>query len=271
MQPILLFYVNLLLCGIVILELLITLRKKSVLKLYFLVMAASLFTLNFYAVTGISDRVQFMVAKFARMVYVCTILLTLIHLVHRKIPKWIVGFIICSAVLATSARFAFYDQIVIKAAAGSPNHVFTVGAEFISPKTGIRYLILGLSVLTLGIVYNYYRQLLMKLNRESAHYKHMSRWVISLVIPLFLLVIFGILGNLRVFSESLSSYLFAVFSYVTICSFVLRPRFLDSGAWRENGVLGTGKSRKRESTVFNRYSPSGSTTSVSATRPTWPS
>jgi hypothetical protein len=247
MQPVLLYYVNLLLCGVVFLELLITFRKNPILKLYFLLIIASLFAMNYFAITGVATRIQFMVVKFARLVYVCSTLLTLIHLVQQKIPRWFYALILFSAATITGIRLAYYDQIDIKALSNIPTHVFSVGAEFYSPKPGLRYMVLGLAIVAIIIAYFYYRRLLMKLDMESAHYKHLSRWIISLVVPFFLLTIFGILGNLQIFDETFSFYLFAFFSCTTICSFILRPRFLDAGLFRESSG---GGSNKPESAVI---------------------
>lgn len=243
MQPVLLYYANLVLCGVVFLELLITFRKNPTLKVYFMLIVASLFVMNFYAIYGITNRGQFIFAKTMRFVYSISTILTLMYLVNLKIPRWFVGLIIFSAVCFTSIRIAYYDEIDIKAFPNIPNHVFSIGSEFYSPKTGWRYLFLSLAFVALIIAYYYYRRLLMKLNVESAHYKHLSRWIISFVIPFFLLAIFGILGNLKIIDEALSSYLFAIFSCTTICSFVLRPRFLDNGLLREGMEANSLKSR----------------------------
>lgn len=246
MQPTLLYYVNLSLCGLVFLELLITLRKNTVLKLYFLLIIASLITMNYFAITGISTKVEFMFARFMRLVYVCSTLLALIHLVNRKVPKWFFGLVVVGAVTITSLRIAYYNEINIQALPNVPNHVFSVGADFYSPKPIARAIGLALGVAAIVIAYYYYRRLLMKLDIDSAYYKPLSMWIISLVVPFFLLTIFGILGYLKMFSETVSSYLFAFFSCATICSFVLRPRFLDNGLLRESNA---GNSQKQSSAV----------------------
>jgi hypothetical protein len=225
MQPFLLYWANLSLCGLVFLELLVSFRKNPLFKLYLILIIASLFAMNYFALTGVSTRTQFVFVKFARMAYVCGTLLALIHLVHPKIPKWFIGLITFAAVTITTLRIAYYDQINMEAVA---NPVFSVGIEFYSPKPAPRYIALALSFVAIIIAYSYYRRFLMQLNWELVQHKHLSRWVIALVIPFFLLTIFGILGNLRVFNETISSYLFAIFSCTTICSLVLRPRFLDA-------------------------------------------
>lgn len=234
MEPVLLYYINLVLCGIVGLELLITFRKNPVLKIYFLMIVASLFVMNYFAITGIETREAFIFARFMRLVYVAGTLLAIIHIADQKIPGWISALIIFAAVTFTSLRIFYYDQINIKALPNIPNHVFSVGGEFYSPKPGPRYLALALSMVAIGIAYYYYRRLLLKLDMDLPRHKHLSRWIISLVLPFFLLTIFGILGNLQIFDAPLSSYLFALFGCITICSFVFRPRFLDTGNWDES-------------------------------------
>ena len=238
-MPILLYYANLLICGFVFVELLVSFRKNPLLKFYLLLIIASVFAMNFFAITGVTTRIQFILVKFTRLVYVCSTLLALIHLVHSKIPRWFIGLIAFSAVTITGLRIAYYDQINIDP--NISNHVFSVGIEFYTPKTGPRYLILALSIVAIIIAYYYYQRLLMKLSWESAHHKRLSRWVISLVVPFFLLTIFGILGNLAVFEEDLSSYLFVFFSFATICSFVFRWRFLDAGLFRESNEIDSHK------------------------------
>jgi hypothetical protein len=236
MQPYLLFYANLVLCGLVFVELLVTFRKNPALKVYLLLIIASLFAMNYFAIAGVDTRNQFVFVKLARLVYVGSTLLALIHLVQPKIPRWFIALLSFAVVTVTTLRIAFYDQINIESLPNSSHPVFTVGIEFYSPKPIARYLILGLSLVSVIIAYSYYRRLLLKLNYESAQHMQLSRWIISLVVPFFLLTIFGILGNLRVFPETLSSYLFAFFSCTTICSFVLRPRFLDKQMFRERSM-----------------------------------
>lgn len=225
MQPFLLYWSNLLLCGFVFVELLVTFRKNPLFKFYLILIIVSLFAMNYFALTGVTTRAQFILVKFARLVYVCGTLLTLIHLVHSKVPRWFIGLVTFAAVGITTMRIIYYNQINMEAVA---NPVFSVGIEFYSPKPTLRYIALALSFIAIIIAYSYYRRLLMQLNWEQVQHKHLSRWVIALVIPFFLLTIFGILGNLKVFNETISSYLFAVFSCTTICSLVLRPRFLDA-------------------------------------------
>ena len=236
MQPVLFYYVNLFLCGLVFIELLATIKKNPILKLYLILIIASLFVMNIYAITGIDSRIQFILAKSTRLVYVCSLLLALIYIVQSKIPRWFYWLIGFSAAIITGIRLAYFDEINIKALPNIPNHVFSVGAEFYSPKPGARILVLALGTVAIIIGYYYYRRLLMKLDMDSAHYKQISRWVISLVVPFFLLAIFCILGNLRIFDEAISSYLFAFFSCTIIFSFVLRPRFLDTGLFREGRI-----------------------------------
>lgn len=241
MQPVLFYYINLLLCGIVFLDLVATFKRNPVLKLYFILVIASLFVMNYFAITGIDTRIQFIFAKFMRFVYVCSTLMALIHLVQSKIPRWFYGLVVFAAVAITGMRLIYYDQINIKSLPNSPNHVFSVGAEFYSPIPGPRYLAIALGIVAIIIAYYYYRRLMMKLNIESAHYKYLSRWAMSLVVPFFLLAIFGILGNLRTFDEAISSYLFGVFSCTAICSLIIRPRFLEAALFSEGSEIYTQK------------------------------
>lgn len=134
MQPVLLYYANLFLCGMVFLELLFSFRKNPALKVYFLLIVASLFVMNYFAITGIDTRIQFIFARFMRLVYACCTLLALTHLVQPKIPRWLIGLIAFSTLIITGLRIVYYNDINIQALPNIPNHVFSVGAEFYAPK-----------------------------------------------------------------------------------------------------------------------------------------
>jgi hypothetical protein len=221
------FYLNLLLCVIVFIELLVTYKKKSLLKVYFLLIIASLFAMNYFAVTGVETRVGFMLVKLIRMVYVCSTLLAIIYLVHPKVPRWIIGTIILAVVIAVSFRVYYYDQIDIERLSKLPNQVFLVGTELYAPKPEVRYTVFALTMVVVLIAYYYYRLYLIRMNRDSANYKQQARWIISFVSPFFLLTTFNILGNLGILNPTVSSYLFALFSFMIIFSFLLRPGFGD--------------------------------------------
>jgi hypothetical protein len=236
MDPQLLFLANQALCIIVFLELLITFRKNSLLKVCLLLIIASLFAMNYYAYAGVFSRFHFMVVKTARLVYVCSTMLTIIYLVSPKIPRWVIWLVVCSTLTVMSLRIYHYNQIDIETLSHLPNQVFSVGAELYSPNLFVRYTIFGLAILATLIAFYYYRLFLTTINWESPHYKYLLWWIISLVVPFFLLTIFGIMGSLGLFNQRFSSVLFSLFSFIIIFSILLRPRFLNKKPYLE--ILG---------------------------------
>ena len=236
MEPRLFYYVNLVLCVIVFLEVLFTFRKNPLLKAYFLLIIASLFAMNFFACTGVTTRFQFIVAILMRMVYVCSTILTIIHLVSAKTPRWFIWLVVFSIPTLIGLRIYYYNEIDIEKLSQLPNHAFSVGAEFYTPHPAGRYLVFTLAITAIVITWYYYRLFLMRIDRESPYYRHLTRWIVSMVIPFFLLTIFGILGNLGMFSQTVSSYLFSCFNCIILFSFLLRPRVLNTRSYPEINI-----------------------------------
>jgi|GEM_PF-6192691 hypothetical protein len=228
MQPVLLYYLNLLLCAIVFIELLFRCRKNTTLKVYFLLITASLFVINFYAINGVETRTEFIFVRFVRLVYVAGTVLSLVYLAQRRPPRWLVGLMIFAAVCVTGLRIANYHEINIDAVNNLPNPLFSVGTELFITSIYPRIMMLIFSSATLFIGYYYYRRLMIKLDFNQPHARQLSRWAISLVVPMFLLIIFGILANMKVVNSMLATYLFGVFSCTAVCSLIMRPRFLDT-------------------------------------------
>jgi len=172
-----------------------------------------------------------------RIVYVCSTILTIIHLVNAKIPRWFIWLIVISVPTVIGLRIYYYDQIDIEKLSQLPNQAFAVGAEFYTPKMMGRYIVFALAITAIVITWYYYRLFLMRIDRESPYYKHLTRWIVSLVIPFFLLTIFGILGNLGMFSQTVSSYLFSCFNCIILFSFLLRPGILNTRSYPEINAL----------------------------------
>ena len=221
-----LFYVNLVLCVITFLEVLFTIRKNALIKTCFLLIISSLFVMNFYSFITVTNRFQFILVKCMRITYVCSTMLAVIHLVTPKIPTWIVGITIFSICFLIGLRLYYFDQIVIDSQAPVSTQVFAVGHEFQSPPAA-RFIVFALVILVTGIIYYYYRQFLFKMNRENIHYRHFCRFIIAMVLPFFLLVIFGMLGNFSVLEPGITPYLFSVFSFIIIFSILYRPKLLN--------------------------------------------
>ena len=230
MELLLFFYVNMVLCAIVFLEVLITFRKNSILKLYFLLIIASLFAMNYFAAAGVATRIQFIFAVSMRIVYVCSTMLAIVHLVSAKVPRWLIWLIALAIPIIIGIRVYYYNQIDIEKISHLPNQVFSVGSELYAPRPVARFIIFSLAITAISIAYYHYRLFLIRMNRESPHYRYLSRWIVSFIVPFFLLTIFGMLGNLGMFSQTISSYLFSFFNCIIMFSFLLRPGILNTGS-----------------------------------------
>mgnify|MGYP001222858425 CR=1 FL=1 len=233
MDPQLLFLGNQVLCVIVFLELLINFRKNSLLKLCLLLIITSLFVMNYFAYAGVFSRLHLLVVKAARTVYVCSTILSIIYLVTPRIPRWVKWLIICATITSICFRVINYHKIDIETISQLPNQVFSVGAEFYSPILYVRYTLYALTIVATLIAFYYYRRFLTSFNWESPHYKHLLWWIISLVVPFFMLTIFGLIGNLGLFNQQFSSILFSLFCFIIIFSILFRPRFLNRQSYLE--------------------------------------
>ena len=223
-----LFYVNLILCIITFFEVLFTIRKNTLIKICFLLIVSSLFVMNFYSFIPVTNKLQLVLVKCMRIVYACSTMLAIIQLVTPKIPTWIIGITIFSVSFLVGLRIYYFDQILMDSQAPVSTQVFTVGPEFQPTIPGLRYIVFALVFLITGIIYYYYRQFLFKINSENIYYRHFCRWIIAMVLPFFLLVIFGVLGNLRIIEPGITPYLFSVFSFIIIFSILYRPKLLNT-------------------------------------------
>ena len=155
-------------------------------------------------------------------------MLAIIHLVTPKIPRWIIGMTTISIFFLIGMRIFYFKEIAIKSPATFSGQVFSVGPEFNNPIPIVRYPAFILAALVAAITFYYYRLFFLKINREDVYYRQLSLWIISMVVPFFLLVIFAGLGILDVFQESMSPYLFSIFSCTIIFSILFRPKFLNT-------------------------------------------
>ena len=234
MEPKLFYYLNLALCGVVFLELLYSFRKNPTLKTYFLLIIASLFVMNLFCITGVATRVDILVVKTARTIYACFTVLAIIQVVNQKTPWWTIALAIFTFLFITGLRLAYFQQIDIESLSRSQNQIFSIGPELYTPVPVARYIILAMALTGIVIAWYFYRRMLLRMNWESSYYKPLTRWIILFVAPFFLLSIFGFLGNLKLITDRLSSYFFAFFSCTILCSFFLRPKFLDAGSKQLN-------------------------------------
>lgn len=235
------FYACLVLCVFVFFEVLFSIRKNSLLKICFLLILSSLFVMNYFSIVPVENRLQFVLVKAMRLIYACSTMLAIIHMVTPKIPRWIIGIISISTVFLIGIRVFFFNEIDIEGQSPSANQVFSVGHEFYTPHPVMRYIAFTLVTVAVGITFYYYRRFFMKMNKEAVYYKQLSRWIISIVLPFFLLTIFGVLGIFHVFQQSASHYLFSFFSCTIVFSILFRPRFLNSTSYFDALVPATAR------------------------------
>lgn len=231
MQSQLFFYINMALCAAVFLELLFSFRKNTFLKICFLLIIASLFAMNYFSCAGVTTRLQVLVVKLMRLIYVCSTMLSIIYLVNPRIPRWVTWFIVLAASVVTGIRIIYFNQIDIEHLSNLSNHIFSTGIELYTPKAVARYIVLSLATAAILIAFYYYRRLMVKLDWESPNYKQLLLWIVSFVTPFFLLIIFSILGNLGIFEQYFSAYLFSLFNCLILISILLRPRFLNTRSY----------------------------------------
>jgi AraC-like DNA-binding protein len=222
------FYSLLVLCLIAFFEVLITMRKRSMLKICFIILTVALFIMNYYSYVGITNRIEFILVKSMRVIYVTSLMLAIIHLVSPKIPRSIIIFTSISVCVLIGLRIYFYNQINLEGRGSFSNIIFSVGNELYHPFQLARYIVMFVVLVATSLIFYYYRQFFLKQNTENIYYNQLSRWIISLVVPFFLLAIFAILAVLNLIHETIiTPYLFSFFSCTTILSILFRPKFLN--------------------------------------------
>ena len=231
-KPLLLVY--LVLCVVVFFDVLFRVKKNPLFKVCLILIVASLFVMNYFSYVNVDNRIQFILVKAARLIYACCTMLAIVYLVTPRIPWWIISITAFAIFVTTGLRIFYYDEIAIERQAEMPNQVFSVGAELYHPIPVIRYLIFLTAAVSVGFTFFSYRRFFLQLGKEKIHRKHISGWIISLAVPLFLLLIFGVLGALGFYDEVLSPYLFSFFSCVAILSILFRPSFLNARSYHDD-------------------------------------
>jgi hypothetical protein len=221
------FLLCIVLCVIALFDVLLSMRKNSLLKICVLLIIASLFVMNYFSYLDNVNRLQVALIKCARVVYACGTILIVIQHVTPKIPKWIIGIITLSVVFLIGLRIFYFDRLAVDSNSPFASQIFTVGPELSSPIPLARNLVYGVVVFFTLLTFYFYRKFFMVIKLDDDNYKVTRRWIISLVIPFFLLVVFGILGSLRLYEQSLSAFLFSLFSFIAIFAILFRPRLLN--------------------------------------------
>src|SRR5690349_1303434 len=224
----LLFLIGIVLCTITLFDVLLSMRRNSLLKICMLLIIASLLVMNYFSYLGDLNRMEILIVKCARIIYACGTVLIIIQHVTPKIPKWIIGIVLLSVVFLIGLRIFFYDRILPGVHSPDTSQVFSIGPELRSPIPLIRYAVYGLVVFFTFLTFYFYRKFFMRITLDDANYKLIRRWIVSLVLPFFLLVIFGILGSLQLYSNGFSAVLFPLFSFTAISAILFRPRLLNT-------------------------------------------
>jgi hypothetical protein len=227
----LLFLVYIVLCIIAFFDVFFTMRKNSLLKFCILLIIFSLFFMNYFSYLDTLNRFQILLAKCMRIVYVCGTMLIIIQRVTPKIPKWIFGIVTFSVIFLVGVRVFYYDRISLVTKSQYASQIFAVGPELNSPVPFARYIAYALVAFVTFLTFYFYRRLFMSVGIDDIINKVVSRWILSMVIPFYLLVIFGILGSLQMYEQSASAYLFSIFSFLVIFSILFRPKILNTACY----------------------------------------
>jgi hypothetical protein len=223
----LLFLFCMVLCIIALFDVLFTMKKNSLLKKCLLLTIASLFVMNYFSYAGSLNRFQMLIVRCGKIVYASSIMLIVIQHVTPKIPKWIIGFITFSVIFLIGLRVVYFDRIALDAQSPLASQVFAVGPELNSPVPFARYSVYAVAAIATLLTFHFYRKFFMTKSMDDNNNKFVSRWIISSVTPFFLLIIFGVLGSLGLYGQSVSVYLFSCFSLIAIFAILFRPAVLN--------------------------------------------
>ena len=224
----LLFLICIVLCVITLLDVILSMRKNSLLKICILLIVTSLLVMNYFSYLDNVNRFEVLVIKCVRVAYACGTILIVIQHVTPKIPKWIIGTVTFSVIFLVGLRIIYFDRLVLDQKSPFASQIFSVGPELSSPVPFARYSVYALVVFFTFLTFYFYRKFFMAINLDDDNYKLIGRWIMSLVIPFYLLVIFGILGSLGLYEQSISTFLFSSFSFIAISAILFRPRVLNT-------------------------------------------
>lgn len=211
-----------------LLEVSVNVRKNIILKTYLILILSSIFLMNLITYITISNRLEFILIKLVRLIYVCTSIMTVCYLVISKTPKWILVTMFFVGGFFFGLRLYNFSQLAYESNEAFSNQIFAMGTEIKSPAPYIKYIAAIFAALGAAITYYYYRRFFMKIDAEDSLNRKLCFWMISFVMPLFLLIIFGIFGLMKILPENLSPYLFCIFSPMVIVSILTRPKFLNN-------------------------------------------
>lgn len=222
-----LYYSCLVLCVIIFFEVLFNIRKNSLLKISFLVIITCLFVMNYFSYNEVTGRAQLILVKSCRGIYVSAVLITIIHLISKKIPRWIIGLCIGSVLFVIGVRVYNYNLIDFEKQVNDINLVFSSGQEFSAPLYFVRTMVFLIITTVCGITSYYYYRFLKKPHKGNIYYRQLSTWIAFVIAPYLLLTLFGLLWLVNIVRDTPSTYLFSFFSLSTLLAILFRPKFLN--------------------------------------------
>ena len=222
------FLICIVLCIITLLDVLLSMRKNSLLKICMLLIITSLLLMNYFSYLDNLNRLQVLMIKCVRVAYACGTILIVIQHATPKIPKWIIGVVSFSVIFLIGLRIFYFDRLLVNQKSPFASQIFDVGPELSTPVPFARYSVYALVVFFTFLTFYFYRKFFMRISLDDNNYKVIGRWIMTLVIPFFLLVIFGILGSLGLYEQSVSTLLFSTFSFIAISAILFRPRVLNT-------------------------------------------
>lgn len=184
--------------------------------------------MNYFSYLDNVNRLQVLMIKCTRVAYACGTILIVIQHVTPRIPRWIIGVVSFSAIFLIGLRIFYFDRLLLDAKSPYASQVFDVGPELSSPVPVARYSVYALVVFFTCLTFYFYRKFFMRISVDDDNYKVIGRWIMTMVIPFYLLVIFGILGSLGLYEQSISLFLFSTFSFIAISAILFRPRVLNT-------------------------------------------
>jgi len=223
----LIFSSFLVLCLILFFDILINIKKISVLKICLLLIVSSLFVMNYYAFTNLITPLEFIFVKSMRMLYICSTLLLVVLISSGKISRSVRLTVLLSVVFLIGMRLFNLNEIHIQPQLNG-RLVFSVGYEFNQPLWIVRFILFILLNVALDIVIYHYLIPNKKILKENIYFRQLNHWGYFLSVPFFLLTFFGMLSILNILKDfPYSSYLFSFFSIITLVAIAFRPKFLN--------------------------------------------
>jgi AraC-like DNA-binding protein len=125
-------------------------------------------------------------------------------------------------------RFYFYNLIDLEQQSGNANLIFSSAREFYAPQNFSRSIVLCLLLIVSGITIYYYQRFLKKPHKDNIYYRQLSVWIVFIVAPYLMLILFGLLWLTNMVQQVPSSFMFTFFSLTSLLAILFRPKFLNN-------------------------------------------